>query len=278
MRKTVLILCLIQCIQGILGKKALWDWEKKSFSVKDQEIQDVLDILQEDDPDPWVSLIDNEEEDENPCESIHCGPGRQCNDGLCICVEECRPEVDPRRWVCSNANKTHYSDCDVYRNRCLCEDGSPHCLSEENRHLHVEYYGECRKLEECTEDELIDFPRRMREWLFSVLHDLSERHEISEHYQQLKTNRDKDAQSITNRWSVAAVWQWCDLDKHPQDNKVSRHELFPLRAPLHSLEHCISPFLDSCDEDGDHSVTVQEWANCLELPVEEFMDKCEALI
>ena len=28
---------------------------------------------------------------------------------------------------------------------------------------------------------------------------------------------------------MAAVWKWCDLDKHPHDNIVSRHELFPLR-------------------------------------------------
>jgi hypothetical protein len=46
---------------------------------------------------------------------------------------------------------------------------------------------------------------------------------------------------------------------------VSRHELFPIRAPLLALEHCIQPFLDGCDADNDHFITLQEWGTCLEL-------------
>lgn len=46
---------------------------------------------------------------------------------------------------------------------------------------------------------------------------------------------------------------------------VSRHELFPIRAPLVSLEHCIAPFLDSCDKDDDHLISLSEWTRCLEL-------------
>lgn len=46
---------------------------------------------------------------------------------------------------------------------------------------------------------------------------------------------------------------------------VSRHELFPIRAPLMSLEHCIAPFLNSCDSDNNHRITLKEWAKCLEL-------------
>ena len=46
---------------------------------------------------------------------------------------------------------------------------------------------------------------------------------------------------------------------------VSRHELFPIRAPLYTLEHCISPFLDSCDPDDDHNITLKEWGKCLQL-------------
>jgi len=271
--RLIILFYVTTFIYGMNGKKASWDWEKKSFSPKDQEMQDILDILQEDDLDQWMS--EEEEEEEDPCESVHCGPGRVCQEGQCVCVEECSPEVDTRRWVCSNSNKTFVSDCDLYRNRCLCEEDSPSCTDDRNRHLHIEYYGECRQIPDCTEDELVDFPRRMREWLFSVMKDLSERKEISPYYENLKM-KNNDVQS--KRWSAAAVWQWCDLDKHPHDNTVSRHELFPLRAPLHSLEHCISPFLDGCDEDGDHSVTIQEWSDCLELPVEDLMDKCEDLL
>lgn len=47
---------------------------------------------------------------------------------------------------------------------------------------------------------------------------------------------------------------------------VSRHELFPIRAPLLYLEHCIAPFLNKCDADNDHMVTLKEWSNCLEIP------------
>ena len=130
----------------------------------------------------------------------------------------------------------------------------------------------------------------MREWLFNVMKELAERDEISLHYKQLEKEAESD-QSL--RWSNAAVWQWCDLDKHPHDNVVSRHELFPLKAPLHTLEHCLAPFLDTCDKDTDHVLTLkvsslyisytvyivfmQEWAGCLELEEEELLDKCEEI-
>lgn len=44
---------------------------------------------------------------------------------------------------------------------------------------------------------------------------------------------------------------------------VSRHELFPLRAPLLSMEPCISEFLDKCDSNQDHKITLKEWGSCL---------------
>lgn len=47
---------------------------------------------------------------------------------------------------------------------------------------------------------------------------------------------------------------------------VSRHELFPIRAPLLYLEHCIAPFLNKCDANNDHMITLEEWGNCLGLP------------
>ena len=45
------------------------------------------------------------------------------------------------------------------------------------------------------------------------------------------------------------------LDGHPHDNVVSRHELFPVKAPLQVLEHCIGDFLDQCDENNDHGIS-----------------------
>ena len=46
--------------------------------------------------------------------------------------------------------------------------------------------GECRLIEECHPDELVDFPRRMREWLYNVMQELSERKEISYYYQKME--------------------------------------------------------------------------------------------
>lgn len=46
---------------------------------------------------------------------------------------------------------------------------------------------------------------------------------------------------------------------------VSRHELFPLKAPLMAMEHCIAPFLDGCDANDDHKITLKEWGHCLGL-------------
>lgn len=106
-----------------------------------------------------------------------------------------------------------------------------------------------------------DFPRRMRDWLFNVMRDLVEREEINDHYKAMELEAETN---LTRRWANAAVWKWCDLDLS-HDRSVSRHELFPIRAPLMSLEHCIAPFLESCDPNDDHRITLQEWGNCLKL-------------
>lgn len=33
------------------------------------------------------------------------------------------------------------------------------------------------------------------------------------------------------------------------------------------LEHCIAPFLNKCDANNDHMITLEEWGNCLEIPI-----------
>lgn len=116
-------------------------------------------------------------------------------------------------------------------------------------------------IQECKDEEMEDFPRRMRDWLFNVMRDLVEREEINDHYKAMELEAETN---LTRRWANAAVWKWCDLDLS-HDRSVSRHELFPIRAPLMSLEHCIAPFLESCDPNDDHRITLQEWGNCLKL-------------
>lgn len=116
----------------------------------------------------------------------------------------------------------------------------------------------------------------MRDWLFNVMRELADRKELSAHYLQMEREAERST-SDSSRSVTAAVWKWCDLDGHPHDKVVSRHELFPIRAPLMALEHCIAPFLDSCDVDNDHKITLKEWGTCLEIPPQELDDKCETI-
>lgn len=215
----------------------------------------------------------------DPCIDKHCGAGRICQpttlgDAECVCVETCDQESDPRRKVCTNYNETFGSDCEVYQARCFCDSNDARCRGSDYKHVHIEYYGECRQMPMCKEEDMLDFPRRMRDWLFNIMRDLADRQELPSHF--LKMQREAET-NLTLRWTNAAVWKWCDLDGHPHDRTVSRHELFPIRAPLMALEHCIAPFLDSCDVDSDHKISLKEWGKCLQLDEDDLDDKCDEL-
>lgn len=216
---------------------------------------------------------------EDPCMHKHCGAGRVCqltpeNEAQCVCIEVCGEEIDPRRRVCTNYNETFGSDCEVYQARCFCDTDDPRCKGPDYQHVHIEYYGECKQMPACKEEDRIDFPRRMRDWLFNIMRDLADRQELPQHY--VKMQREAES-NHTLRWTNAAIWKWCDLDGHPHDRAVSRHELFPIRAPLMALEHCIAPFLDSCDSNNDHKITLNEWGKCLELQEDDLEEQCDHL-
>ncbi|XP_022242118.1 SPARC-like [Limulus polyphemus] len=203
----------------------------------------------------------------DPCAGLHCGAGRICvtdeqEKPVCDCVSECPVETDERRKVCSNHNETWSSDCEVHRMRCLCNKGSEECLEKKYDHVHVDYYGTCIEIPECIKEEMGDFPRRIREWLFAVMQELALRGELGAHYMKLEEEAEED---LSRKWVNAIIWKFCDLDSHPEDRAVSRHELFPIRAPLLAMEHCIAPFLDNCDSDSDHIITLVEWGSCLGL-------------
>ncbi|KAG0412794.1 hypothetical protein HPB47_010061 [Ixodes persulcatus] len=228
--------------------------DEKNIIVKDKEAQ-----------------LEAESVLKDPCSKVRCGPGRECviNDDMtatCECVGTCQPETDPRRKVCSNHNQTWDSDCELYKMRCMCEDEKEGCKGEKYEHVHVDYYGACRELPECLPHEMEDFPRRMREWLFNVMQDLARRHELHDPYQKLEEEAEN---SQSRQWVNAVIWKFCELDSHPHDRAVSRHELFPLRAPLLSMEHCIAPFLNNCDQNDDHTITLKEWGECLGLEERE---------
>lgn len=148
--------------------------------------------------------------------------------------------------VCSNHNETWDSDCEVYRMRCLCEEGNEQCLKKKYKHVHVDYFGGCRgmnvrvfillygsilveykiinirtellfillDIEPCTPEEMADFPRRMRDWLFNVMKDLAYRNELTPEYMELEREAEN---SLSHKWVNAVIWKFCDLDSHPHD-------------------------------------------------------------
>lgn len=87
---------------------------------------------------------------DNPCSQIHCSAGKVCdikdNVAQCICIPDCPEENEPRRRVCTNKNETWSSDCEVHRQRCLCDTGDALCMNKEMKHIHIDYYGECKEL------------------------------------------------------------------------------------------------------------------------------------
>lgn len=40
----------------------------------------------------------------------------------------------------------------------------------------------------------------------------------------------------------------------------------------------ISPFLESCDADDDHRITMKEWVKCLGLEDGDLEEKCEGIL
>ncbi|XP_076069503.1 secreted protein, acidic, cysteine-rich [Oratosquilla oratoria] len=260
------------------------EYEDDVAEEEDEEDMEEEDQREEEEEDEVQAAYD--EDDEGPlidlCLEKYCGAGRECvvnlqGEAECQCMQECDFEPDDRRRVCSNHNETWNSDCQLHRMRCLCVEEAETCTKEKYAHVHIDYYGSCQEMPECTEDEMKDFPRRMREWLFNIMRDMADRHALSDYYMKLEEEAENDD---TKKWTNAVIWKFCELDGHPRDRAVSRHELFPLRAPLYTLEHCIAPFLDSCDADDDHVITLKEWGKCLNLSdekLEHIEEFCEDL-
>lgn len=285
------ILVFLLIVTVAYAKKAHRKHEKKHLLKEAIPDKDILDFLKDDNIDDEKRqkkrTLENElllEEFnhakggyvEDPCRNHKCGPGKDCEineegKAHCTCVKKCPDEVDSRRKVCSNHNETWDSDCALYQMRCMCTEDLDGCESDKYKHVHIDYYGPCKDIGECTPEEMEDFPRRMRDWLFNVMQELARRHELRGPALELE----KEAETSRERkWVNAVIWKFCDLDVHPHDRHVSRHELFPIRAPLMAMEHCVAPFLDGCDANDDHKITLKEWGHCLGLKEDEIQDKC----
>jgi len=275
----IAVLCILLATSVMAKKKSKKHEKKHEEKLK---MKDELDLIAEDEmandeekPEK-PEKTEREEIPEDPCANFHCGAGKQCDisetgSPKCVCVRQCPSENDDRRKICSNHNETWDSDCELYRMRCLCDEEDEQCEKKKYKHAHVDYYGACREIEPCTSEEMEDFPRRMRDWLLNVMKDLADRHELEPDYEQLEREAET---SLGHKWVNAVIWKFCDLDSRPHDRAVSRHELFPIRAPLLAMEHCIAPFLDGCDSNDDHKITLVEWGKCLGLEEEEIQNKC----
>lgn len=55
----------------------------------------------------------------------------------------------------------------------------------------------CSVLQVCTDEEMSDFPRRMRDWLFNVMNDLAQNEEFPSQYKTLQTEAESN---MTRRW------------------------------------------------------------------------------
>lgn len=87
----------------------------------------------------------------DPCFNVLCQAGRICQvdesgGPICVCIPTCPVETESRRKVCSNHNETWTSDCAIYQQRCFCANDDAQCKGEQYKHVHIEYYGECREM------------------------------------------------------------------------------------------------------------------------------------
>jgi len=246
--------------------------DKKTFTDDDDDVNDNSDE---------VTIYKSEGPViRNPCEQHVCGWGKECvivdggRGAKCECATRCAEVAspDPYDKVCSSHNETFPSLCHLYRERCMCKRGMAGCEDKAHAKTHLEYLGQCKNLEICTDELMAQFPERMADWLFQVMKDLKSRQSLhGDKWQNMLTEAQEDD---TLKHVYPVIWKFCDLDKKPHDKAVTHHELIPITAPVIPMESCIKPFLERCDADNDGVMTLMEWGQCLGLSLEEIVEKC----
>lgn len=215
----------------------------------------------------------------DPCSHLRCKDGQHCRldaagEASCVCMDSCAKYNDPRSAICSSRNVTYDSECEFYRQMCLCERNEEGCedrqIVAENDHL--DYYSKCQEIRACEPAELKAFPSRMASWLTNVMETLDKREELEVKFSDMhrRSRRSKHPEI------VPILWEFCQMDSS-KDRIVTRSEFFPLIAPLKPLEHCIGDFLDKCDQDSNGEITLQEWGHCLDLPDDDIEDICDGV-
>ncbi|KAI8521807.1 hypothetical protein Bbelb_015610 [Branchiostoma belcheri] len=285
---------------GVLvgGALAAKDIEDEPTEEQMDEADDVLEALGKDEEKEVEAEEEDEEEDEeegvlekHPCFDKKCKRGEVCDldeklKPICVCAKKCPEPEDPALSVCSTANKTYASECHLFKQKCdlkSSEDGK-------RVRIHLDYYGPCKLIEECLEEELAEFPLRMRDWLKNVLvqrmslelltdKEMFHAKKIYEDERRLKKRADggdweaeillRDFRKNYAHYVYPIHWMFSKLDQHPKDRYLTHAELAPLRAPLVPMEHCTTTFFKTCDDDGDKRISLYEWGACLELKEED---------
>ncbi|MEQ2213500.1 hypothetical protein XENOCAPTIV_016011, partial [Xenoophorus captivus] len=160
--------------------------------------------------------------------------------------------------VCGTDNKTYDSSCHFFATKCTLEG------TKKGHKLHLDYIGPCKYIEPCLDNELNEFPLRMRDWLKNVLVTLYERDEDNNMLNEKQKLRVKKI--YENEKRLQAGEHSLDLLAHDFEKNyniyLTHSEIAPLRAPLIPMEHCTTRFFEACDADSDKYIALEEWASC----------------
>lgn len=251
-------------------KDAANEDENEVVEEEDQEEEEIEEALEEEKGYKDVPSKD-------PCYDHNCPSGTECdldekNKPICVCAHHCTEETDDRAKVCSTTNTTFESECELHRQKCLCQKHQEGCKNREYRLAQMDYFGPCIEIKPCTDVEMLDFPIRMRDWLFLIMEELAKRKELPKPALRMARRAGKQPK----RWVLPVIWKFCDLDQ-THDLNVDSVELTPITAPLKPMEHCTGPFLEKCDANNDGHINLREWSACLGLDDEDKKEDLDAL-
>uniref|UniRef100_UPI00358EE46B SPARC-like n=1 Tax=Myxine glutinosa TaxID=7769 RepID=UPI00358EE46B len=264
-----------------------YSFESDKLDVKDAEALEE-DIEDFDYTSEEVAALMTEMHRADPCERHRCKRGRVCelstdSSPVCVCQdsESCSPSDGVYDKVCGTDNHTYDSSCHLFAHKCSL-DGT-----KKGRRLHLDYFGPCKKISECLQKEMAEFPLRMRDWLKNVLVQMYEldqdgasflndkqKHKVKKIFEDEKRLKNgihnvdllaRDFKKNYRMYIYPIHWQFAQLDVHPMNRYLTHSELSPLRAPLVPMEHCTTPFFKGCDNGGDRSISLQEWGSCFGL-------------
>jgi len=287
--RALALVVLVVCLVGVFAQDYDREYKQERHHKKkhhhrfEEEAKDALehlefkneqvfrfhdDILEEEEQQMEKEIEEEEEniagyrnEINNPCVDLDCPLGMTCfvdtdQKPYCSCVAECFPEEDEEYYVCDTSNVTHHSECEFYRIKCVDETMGD---------VELDYFGRCEEQKECLEDEMEEYPFRMRDWFSKIMKQMAEWDEEEGGLTEPEKEIEKEAEKDHLPYMRPAYWKFRKLDIDPVDGYLNFRELVELRAPLQHLEHCTKPFLEQCDFDNDGLIHIEEWADCLEL-------------